>query len=93
MEIGLIYSEKDPRQIKTRNFLRNYLKEHGILAKFTEKKQKVEIPTITINGCRIFTEMSKVKVSDDSIKTKPASRPFPKLIDIAKAIEQNLWSL
>ena len=83
MEIGLIYSNKDPKQVATRNFVRNYIKEHGILAQLIETKKEVDYPTISINGCCISKE-------HHSKKTKPR---FPKLADIAKAIEQNVWSL
>ncbi|MEA1981472.1 MAG: hypothetical protein U9N54_10925 [candidate division Zixibacteria bacterium] len=83
MEIGLIYSNKDPKQVATRNFVRNYIKERGILAHLVETEKEVDCPAISIDGCSI----SKGK---NSPKTK--SR-FPKLADIAKAIEQNVWSL
>ncbi len=83
MEISLIYSSKDPKQVKTINFVRKYIKERGILAHLVETEKEVDYPTISINGCCIPKEHHSKKIK---------SR-FPKLADIAKAIEQNVWSL
>ena len=42
MEIALIYAQDDPRQKKIRDFLVNYIEEHGIKATFTEKNAPVK---------------------------------------------------
>ncbi|MDF1545161.1 MAG: hypothetical protein P1R58_08680 [bacterium] len=86
MEIGLTYSSTDPNHIKTRNFVRDYIREHGILARIIERDRKVQVPQITINGCC---------VSGDSLRRRlrSARESFPSFPDIARALEQNFWSL
>jgi len=86
MEIGLTYSSKDPRQIRTRDFVRKFIKDRGILAHLVENEQEVKAPTISINGCCI----------SDNIYTAAAGRKmvkFPSTEDIARALERNIWSL
>lgn len=85
MEIGLIYSEKDPRQTATRDFLHRYVQERGILAEIIESEQPVESPTVIINGQALTDRRQSPR--------EVASRMFPTLDDIAKALEQHVWSL
>ncbi|MEW5993585.1 MAG: hypothetical protein AB1744_04225, partial [Candidatus Zixiibacteriota bacterium] len=50
MEIGLIYSGKDPRQTQARDFVRKYIRERGILARLVETEQPVKSLTVIVNG-------------------------------------------
>jgi hypothetical protein len=87
MEISLVYSSKDPRQARTRDFLRKFVEERGILARFVETEQPVKVPTIAIDGCCI----THPKTSGKSAKKH--SVPFPTLDEIARAVERNIWCL
>ena len=42
MEIGVIYSSKDPRQTQARDFVMRFVQEHGILARIVESEQPVK---------------------------------------------------
>ena len=87
MEIGLIYSSKDPKQAKTCDFVKRFVREHGILARIVESEQPVKVPTITLDGCTIV----------DSGKTVGAEKNgrgrFPSTKEIAKALEKSAWCL
>lgn len=85
MEIGVIYSTKDPRQQEARNFVRKFISERGILANITETDRPVTSPTIIINGLTLTDQRS-------APRNKPG-RMYPDLADIARALEQHLWSL
>jgi hypothetical protein len=85
MEIGLIYSNKDPQQTDTRNFVRNFINERGILARVIESIQPVTSPTVIING----HTLRDLRQAPREINP----RMFPSHDDIARAIEQHLWSL
>ena len=82
MEIGLIYSSKDPRQARARDFLYQYIEDHGILARVVETERPVQTPTITVDGCCI----------NDSADNKKRFS-FPSFEDIAAALEERVWSL
>ncbi len=85
MEIGLIYSRKDPRQAEARDFVRRFCQERGILARIIESEQPVESPTIVINGQALRDRRQQPR--------EESSRMFPALDDIARAIEQHVWAL
>ncbi|MBK7142173.1 MAG: hypothetical protein IPH75_08850 [bacterium] len=85
MEIGLIYSEKDPQQSAARNFVHRFVKERGILANIIESDQPVTSPTIIING-RSLTDLRRSP-------RETSTRMFPNIDDIARALEQHFWSL
>lgn len=85
MEIGFIYSEKDPRQRKAREFLDAYCEERGILARIVETHKPVESPTLIIDG-HTLTEMRQEP-------REPKPRMFPSIKDIAQEIERHAWSL
>lgn len=87
MEIGVIYSGKDPNQLITRDFVRKFVKERGILAKIIEKEKPVQVPEIIIDGCRINKTTDK-----NSIKERKSLIPLT-IQDIAKALEKTIWSL
>jgi hypothetical protein len=85
MEIGLIYSNKDPQQTETRNFVRRFVNERGILAQIIESVQPVTSPTVIING----HTLRDLRLTPRGMNP----RMFPSKDDIAQAIEQHLWSL
>jgi len=85
MDIGLVYSENDPRQTKTRDFLRQFIKKHGMNATISETRRKVASPTVIING-ETLKDMRQIPRG----KNAPM---FPGLKEIAAALEHHLWSL
>lgn len=85
MEIGLVYSKADPEQSETCEFVRQYVRERGILARVVRSDQPVKSLSVTIDGHR-FTEMRKKPRTEGS----PA---FPGKDDIALLIEKYLWRL
>lgn len=85
MEIGLIYSKKDPRQAEARDFLRRFVEERGIVARIIESEQPVNSPTVIINGQTLSEQRSKPRHA--------GGRMFPSFDDIARALERHLWSL
>ena len=85
MDIGLVYSESDPRQTKTRDFLRQFIKKHGMNATISETRKEVASPTVIING-ETLKDMRKAPRD----KNAPM---FPSLKEIAAALEHHLWSL
>ncbi len=88
MEIGLTYSSKDPRQLEARNFVRRFIQDRGILARIVEAEKDVKAPEITINGWCV-TEPSRIESSGK----KTATSFFPTLDDLARALEQTIWTL
>ncbi len=85
MEIGLIYSKDDPRQTEARDFVHRFIRERGILAQVVESNQPVESPTVIINGHALKDQRGAPRSNRRSM--------FPALADIARALEQQLWSL
>ncbi len=85
MDIGLVYSQKDPRQTVARDFVRDFVKKRGVLARIFETEKDVISPTIIING-RTLTEQRKTPREKN-----PAM--YPGLRDIAEALERHVWSL
>lgn len=85
MEVGFIYSSKDPKQLKTRNHIINFIKERGILARFIEKDQPVKSPKLIIDGHALYDQRESER--------KGQKRNFPDLKDLTKFIEHRIWSL
>jgi len=85
MEIGLVYSSKDPRQLKTRDFIKNFIKERGILANVIETDKPVKSPTVIVDGLALTDLRKKPRGEKTS--------HFPSLKDIAKALEMHAWCL
>ncbi len=85
MEIGLIYSKDDPRQTEARDFVHRFIRERGILARVVESNQPVKSPTLIINGHALKDQRTEQRTSRHAM--------FPALSDIARALEQHLWSL
>ncbi len=87
MEIGLIYSSNDPQQAQTREFVENFIREHGILARVVKTERPVRAPTITIDGCA-------VNASDaPGEKQRNGFAAFPSREDITRALEKSIWCL
>ena len=85
MEIGLIFSVKDPRQARARDFVKKFVRERGILAKIVETERQVKSPTVIIDG-HTLTEKRK----------KPREKRFvmyPSVDDIARALEEHIWCI
>ncbi|MFH1687380.1 MAG: hypothetical protein ABIE70_07650 [bacterium] len=86
MEIGLLYSSKDPRHLLTRDFVRRFVSDRGILANLIEVEQSVEVPTITINGSAVEAPAKRSGATGKSGK-------FPSITEIEKALEKGFWCL
>ena len=83
MEIGLIYSRKDPRQAQAREFVKKYIRERGILARIVESDQPVHSPTVVINGHALRDQRKAPRSKDAGM--------YPSFEDIARAIEKEIW--
>ena len=85
MDIGFVYSRKDPKQAQARDFLVAYLKQRGILARVVETDSNVNSPRVIINGHEI-----------KDLRTKPRGttpKMYPAIKDIAAAVDRFLWTL
>ncbi len=87
MEIGVIYSSKDPRQTQARDFVMRFVQEHGILAHIVESEQPVKAPSITIDGCTV--------VGSGAVQPRKngLAAHFPSTKEIARALEKCIWCL
>jgi len=85
MEIGLIYSSKDPRQTQTRDFVKKFVRERGVLANIVEAEQPVKSPTVIINGRALKDQRRKPRTKDEAM--------YPSNSDIARFLERHLWGL
>jgi hypothetical protein len=85
MDIGLVYSSEDPRQIEARDFLLRFIKERGILARYEELEKPVKSPTLIVNGHTIKELRSKPR------QDKPAM--FPDKMDMVKILDQVSWGV
>ena len=85
MDIGLVYSENDPRQTEARDFLRKFIKKHGVMATMMESEENVASPTVIINGWTVKDRRKSPRTADAPM--------FPGLKEIAAALEHHLWSL
>lgn len=82
MEIGIVYSNQDPGQIKLHDFLVDFIKQHGILAHLVERHEPVSEPSITIDGMPVLKFMTRTRKQIQL--TKEA---------IARSIEERIWDL
>jgi len=87
MEVELVYFGRDPRHAQARAFVKDFIRERGILANVIETEKPVRVPTITVNGCEI-TAREATQHSDD-----PKPGVFPSLEDISQALERGFWCL
>jgi hypothetical protein len=86
MDIGLVYSDKDPRQTQARDFLRRFVKERGVLANIFEAKKDVTSPTLIINGQALKDLRRQPREGQEH-------KMFPAIADIASALERHIWVL
>ena len=86
MDIGLVYSDKDPRQKQARDFLRRYLKERGVLANLFETRKDVNSPTLIIDG-RALKDMRRKP------REGQKGKMYPAIPDMAAALERHIWCL
>ncbi|MFZ5980236.1 MAG: hypothetical protein ACOYVF_06345 [Candidatus Zixiibacteriota bacterium] len=84
MEISFIYSKDDPRQAKVRNFVRQFIRDRGVLARFIESDQPVDSPTLIINGDVLTESRSKPREKQPKM--------YPGIDDIADVLEKHIWS-
>ncbi len=87
MEIGLSYSSKDKRHTETKELVRKFVRDRGVLARIIESEQAVEVPTITINGCSVIEPVRS------SGKTGRTGIKFPTPDEIIRALERSIWCL
>ena len=87
MDIGLIYSKNNPQHAMTRDFIKSFIKDRGVLARFIETDKPVKYPTITVNGCQV------VEPSRISRKNSDAGLRFPTTDEIGKVLEKSIWCL
>lgn len=85
MEIGIVYSDADPQQRETLEFLKQYIDQHGILAQIVETELAVESPTVVINGHEIKDMRKEPRGENDPV--------YPRKADIARALEMFCWAL
>ena len=85
MEVGLVYSSRDPRQLKARDFVIKYIRERGILASVIESDEPVESPTVIVNGQSLTDLRQKPR--------KTGAAMFPDMEAIARILEQHAWCL
>lgn len=85
VEIGFIYSRKDPRQTKARNFVAKFIREKGLTAELKEVHQEVDSPILIVNGRALKDERRERRQSDDPM--------FPGVNEILQELERSIWSL
>lgn len=85
MEIGLIYSSKDPRQTQARDFVKKFVQERGMLASVVESEQPVRSPTVIVNGCALKDHRRKPRGKHEAM--------YPSTSDIARFLERHLWGM
>lgn len=85
MEIGIIYSDQDPRHIEFRDFVAQYVKDRGILAKIRETTRPVHSPTVVVNGLTLTDRRKKPRRKNGPM--------FPDKSAIAHLLERQFWSL
>ncbi len=85
MEIGFIYSSKDPRQVQARDFVKKFLNERGVLARIVESEQPVKSLTVIVNGRALKDQRQKPRGKDAPM--------YPTTSDIAHFLERHLWGV
>ena len=85
MDIGLVYSQKDPRQTRARDYVHEFLRKRGILARVFETESDVTSPTVIIDGHALKDQRRAPRDSNAPM--------YPSIKDIAEALERHVWSL
>lgn len=83
MDIELVYFSKDPRQVRAREFLHDFVSGRGILARIIESDLPVKSPTVTVNG-RSITDLRSNPRSNNAPM-------YPGVSEIAQIVEQEAW--
>lgn len=83
MEIGFVYSSKDPQQLKTRDFVKRYIKEHGMLAHIIESDQPVNSLTVIVNGYTLRDRRKKQRTKKSTM--------FPDIKAITRILDKHAW--
>ncbi len=85
MEIGLVFSSKDPKQKEASDSVIHFIDSSGLLAEYSEHDKSVDSPTIIIDGLALC---EKRKAKRDKQFTM-----FPDRKDMLQFIEQNIWGI
>ncbi len=85
MDIGLVYSSKDPRQIEARDFLLRFIKERGILVRYEEMEKPVKSPTLIVDGFTLRDLRSQPRHDSTTM--------FPDKGDMTEMLEQLFWGV
>ena len=85
MEVGLVYSSKDPQQKMTRDFVINFIRERGILAHIVESDEEVESAKVIIDGDALYEKRRKPRRGQKTF--------FPDFNTIACKIEYHSWCI
>ncbi len=85
MEIGLIFSSKDPRQAQARDFIAQFIRDRGVLARVVESEQPVSSPTLIVNGRTLRDQRRKSRSTGNDM--------YPSTADMARFLERHLWGV
>lgn len=85
MEIGLIFSSKDPRQAQARDFIAQFIRDRGVLARVVESEQPVNSPTLIVNGRTLRDQRRQPRSTGSDM--------YPSTADMARFLERHLWGV
>ena len=85
MEIGLVFSSKDPKQKEARDSVLKYIQNSGLLAEYAEADKTVTSPTIIINGLALSEKRKNKRETQIAM--------FPNRSDMIHFIEEHIWCL
>ena len=84
MEIDVVYSNRDPEQRSTRDFVVRFIKERGMLAQVHEYAgDEVRSVVLVVDGIALKEKRHNPRPED------PA--PYPTIEVIAQTLEQHAW--
>ena len=85
MEIGLVFSSKDPKQKEARDSIIQFINSSGLLAEYSESDKSVDSPTLIIDGLALSEKRKATR--EETLRMYPGSS------DMLQFLEQNLWCL
>lgn len=85
MEIGFIYSNRDPRQKRARNFVIKFIRDRGLTAVLMEQHKEVSSPILIVDGRALKDQRKRPR--------EPKAPMFPGIADITRELEKSFWSL
>ena len=88
MEIRLIYSGKNPDHTKACDFVKQFVKDRGILARIVESDKSPSSFEVAVDGCSVVDTEPLYNMTKNKKKNR-----FPTVKDIARAIERHIWCL